>query len=181
MAEPHHGRRDSRAGDHARVNRDIKATHVRLIDVDGTAIGIVSIDDARRRALAASLDLVEIAPKAEPPVCRIINYTKYRYLQDKANKARRHHTPETKEIQFGVRIGEGDILVKLRKAKEFLQRGESVRIVIQFKGREIAHPELADRILERIAVELEGSGRAQHSARRDGRKISLIYQPGARC
>ncbi len=180
MAEPHPRRRDGHAGDNARVNRDIKATHVRLIDVDGTVIGVVSIDDAQRRAQAVGLDLVEIAPKAEPPVCRIINYTKYRYLQDKANKARRHHTPETKEIQFSVRIGEGDLLVKLRKAKEFLQRGESVRIVVQFKGREITHPEIADRLLVRIAGELESSGRTQHSARRDGRKITLTYQPGAR-
>ena len=178
MAEPHPRRRDAHADDRVRVNRAITETHVRLIDVDGTAIGVVSIDDARRRALAASTDLVEIAPKAEPPVCRLINYTKYRYLQEKANKARRHHTPDTKEIQFGVRIGEGDLLVKLRKAKEFLQHGEPVRIVVQFKGREITHPEIADRLLARIADGLKDSGRTQHDARRDGRKISLTYQPG---
>jgi translation initiation factor IF-3 len=163
--------------DRPRINGSITASTVRLVGADGQMIGVVSIDTARRQARDAGLDLIEIAPGAEPPVCRILDYSKWRYQQDKAAKARRQHTPDTKEVQFGVRIGEGDLVVKLRKAREFLAQGDAVRILVLFKGREVTHPELAERLLERIDRELGGVARAQHDPRKEGRRISLTYKP----
>lgn len=178
MADQRHGRgADRNHRDRTRVNGGITAPTVRLVGADGQMIGVVSIDVARRHAREAGLDLIEIAPDAAPPVCRILDYSKWRYQQGKAAKARRQHSPDTKEVQFGVRIGEGDLVTKLRKAREFLAQGDSVRILVLFKGREVTHPELADRLLERIGRELGDIARALHDPRREGRRITLTYKP----
>jgi len=178
VTDRHAGRSKAhRNDDRTRVNRSVTAPLVRLLGVDGQALGVVQLDVAQRQARDAGLDLVEIAPTAEPPVCRIIDYSKWRYQQDKLAKARRQHTPDTKEIQLRIRIGEGDLVTKLRKAREFLTHGDPVRIVVLFKGREITHPELAERLLERVASDLDDIARRHQDARQDGRRITLTYLP----
>lgn len=144
---------------------------------DGKALGVVKTAEALASARASGLDLVEVAPQANPPVCRILAYSKWRYQQDRQERAKRQHGQETKIIKFGVRIGEGDLDTKCRKIRELLADGDKVRIVISMKGREVAHPELAEAVLSRVDERVSGSGRREGVSRREGRTISLDYLP----
>lgn len=176
MSERRQGRHAGTGHRRIRVNDAIKSAQLRVVDADGVTLGVLTRRDALEQAVSRGVDLVEIAPQANPPVCKLVAYSKWCYEQDKAAKAKRASTHDTKEIQLGVRIGENDMAVKLRKAVEFLTDGDSVRIVIVFKGREIAHPELGDRVLKAVQSALDPVGRAQQAARREGRRITLTYQ-----
>jgi len=163
--------------DRTRVNEAIRAREVRLVGADGKALGVMKTTEALAAARASGLDLVEVAPQAEPPVCRILAYSKWRYQQDKQERAKRQHGQETKLIKFGVRIGEGDLETKCRKIRELLAEGAKVRIVVTMKGREVAHPELADEVLRRVDERISGAGRREGTSRREGRNVSLDYLP----
>lgn len=159
------------------MNEAIRAKEVRLVGENGQTLGVVSTPEALSQARAAGLDLVEVAPQANPPVCRILAYSKWRYQQERQERSRRQHGQDTKIIKFGVRIGEGDLETKCRKICAILGNGSKVRIVVTMKGREVSHPELAEEVLRRVEEKISVSGRREGGSRREGRNIHLDYLP----
>lgn len=141
----------------ARINQSITAPKLRLIDAQGNQVGILSRDEALAKAEEAGLDLVEISPAAQPPVAKIIDWDKYRYEQTKqARQAKKKHRVQAiKQMRFGLKIGQHDLDVKLRKVKQFLENGDKVKISVVFKGREMAHPEIGKLLVERITDQLD--------------------------
>jgi translation initiation factor IF-3 len=152
---------------------------VRLIGPDGTQLGIKSVPEALAIARGMELDLVEVAPDARPPVCRIMDYRKYRYeAQQRAKESRRKGTNiVVKEMKYRPKIGDGDFMTKTRKVKDFLAEGHKVKVTIMFRGREVHHPEMGMRILDRIADEVKHVARVETSARQDGRNMTMVLGP----
>jgi len=162
-----------------RFNDRIRAREVRLVDADGSQIGIVSIEDALRRAQGRELDLVEVAPQASPPVCRIMDYGKFRYEESQRIKESRRKTVQItmKEVKFRPKIGKGDFDTKVRHMIEFLEEGHKVKVTLQFRGREVAHPELGSRILDAVLLQLEGLAKVDTHARLEGRNMTMVLSP----
>jgi len=167
-----------------RVNRQIRAREVRLIDETGTQIGIVPLREALSIAEEKGLDLVEIAPQAKPPVCKIMDYGKFKYeLKKKEREARRkqkEHQIEVKDIRMKVRIDEHDLRVKLKYMREFLEDGDKVRVRIRFRGRENVHPELGERLFKRIVEELQDLGEVEVQPKREGPFLVFTLAPKRR-
>ncbi len=167
-----------------RVNRQIRAREVRLIDETGTQVGIVPLREALSIAEEKGLDLVEIAPQAKPPVCKIMDYGKFKYeLKKKEREARRkqkEHQIEVKDIRMKVRIDEHDLKVKLKHMREFLEDGDKVRVRIRFRGRENVHPELGDRLFKRIVEELQDLGEVEVQPKREGPFLVFTLAPKRR-
>jgi translation initiation factor IF-3 len=164
-----------------RINDRIRITPVRLLDENGEMVGIVETDDARRRAMELGLDLVEIAADVRPPVCRIMDYGKFKYEQskkDKANKAK-SKSSEMKEVRLGrsMKIGEHDIAIRVAQARRFLIEGHKVQIVQNFKGREVAHRDRGDDRMKAIIQELSDLGRVELMPRMNGRRLTMIIGP----
>ncbi len=150
---------------------------MRLLDEEGKQIDVMPLSQALTKAQELGLDLVEIAPDAQPPVVKIIDYKKFKYLEEKKEKEARKKTKETelKEVRFTPFIGEHDLQTGLKKVKEFLSDGNLVKISIVFKGRQMAHQEFGPKLLERILKELEGLAQMEKSARMEGRRfVSII-------
>jgi translation initiation factor IF-3 len=168
-------------GDH-RVNERIRVESIRLIDDQGEQQGIVSTRDALQMARNLDLDLVEIAPTAQPPVCRIMDYGKFKYDEEqKAKESRRKSTNVgVKEMKYRPKIGDGDFSTKTRAVEKFLAEGHKVKITIMFRGRESAHPELGKKILDRIVEQLEGVARVEAAAKLDGRNMIMVLGPDKR-
>src|SRR6202165_4239635 len=143
--------------DGPRVNEDIRVPQVRLIDQDGEMQGVMTARDALLRAYAVGMDLLEISPNADPPVCKILDYGKYKYeLQKKKNEAKkRQRVIEIKEIKVRPNIDENDYQVKMRAMKVFIEEGDKVKVTLRFRGREMAHQDIGIKVLERIRAELE--------------------------
>lgn len=167
------------AAQEPRLNDDIYAREVRLIGYDGEQLGIKSIRDARRAASDQGLDLVEIAPNAKPPVCRIMDYGKYKYDQArKARKARKNQNrAETKEMKFRPKIDIGDYTTKKRHVLRFLKAGSKVKITIMFRGREMSHPEQGLTILERLADDLKDVAVIDSKPKMEGRNMHMMIAP----
>jgi len=167
-----------------RVNRQIRAREVRLIDETGTQIGIVPLREALDLAEEKGLDLVEIAPQAKPPVCKIMDYGKFKYeLKKKEREARRkqkEHAIEVKDIRMKVRIDEHDLKVKLKHMRSFLEEGDKVRVRIRFRGRENVHPELGERLFQRIVEELQDVGSVEVQPKREGPFLVFTLAPRKR-
>ena len=162
-----------------RVNEAIRAREVRVIKSNGEQAGILSIAEARELAAQEGLDLVEIAPTSEPPVCRIMNYGKFRFQQSKKMKDAKHKQRhiQIKEIKFRPRIEEHDYQTKLRRIVKFLDHGDKVRAFVQFRGREMVHRELGLRILERVIREVDEIAiveRAPSTDRMEGNQMSMF-------
>jgi translation initiation factor IF-3 len=155
---------------------------VRLVDPDGLQLGIKPLPEALAIARQFDLDLVEVAPLANPPVCRIMDYGKFKF--DEAQKAResRRKTSNTgiKEMKYRPKIGPGDFDTKTRRVMKFLNEGHKVKVTIMFRGRELGHPELGRRILDRLAEELDGTARIETEARLDGRNMVMVLAPDKR-
>jgi len=149
---------------------------------DGEQIGLVSIDDAIRRARDLDLDLVEVAPNAAPPVCRIMDYGKYKYEQDiRQKEARKKQVRvEVKEMKYRPKIADGDYDTKTKKVKDFLKAGARVKVTIMFRGREMAHTELGQKILERLVVDLKGLAVVESPPKQDGRNMIMVVAPDKR-
>lgn len=162
-----------------RVNREIKVPQVRLIDHDGEQVGIVSVDEAMQRANDVSLDLVEIAPTASPPVCKILDVGKLKYQeQKKRSEARKKQkTIEIKEIKIRPNIDDHDYDVKMRSAKRFIGDGDKVKVTLRFRGRELAHQELGARVLERIKEELDLIAKVEQMPKMEGRQMVMVVAP----
>jgi len=152
---------------------------VRLIGRDGSQVGIVSIRDALLHAEQAGLDLVEISPRAVPPVCKVIDYGKYRYQMTKKERENKkaQHQAKLKEIKVKPNIDEHDLMTKIKHAKEFIDKGNKVRITCMFRGREITRPELGAKVTERFMNELKGMAQVEAPPKRIGRHLSLVLAP----
>ncbi|MBK6670518.1 MAG: translation initiation factor IF-3 [Actinobacteria bacterium] len=161
------------------MNERIRARDVRLIDRDGAQLGIKSLPEALSIARAAELDLVEVADKANPPVCRIMDYGKYKFeAQQRAKESRKRATNiVVKEMKYRPKIGGGDFDTKTRKVAQFLSEGHKVKITIMFRGREMQHPELGRRILDRVAEEVADLGKVEVTPRQDGRNMTMVLGP----
>ena len=152
---------------------------MRLIDRDGAQLGIKSLPEALSIARAAELDLVEVADKANPPVCRIMDYGKYKFeAQQRAKESRKRATNiVVKEMKYRPKIGGGDFDTKTRKVAQFLSEGHKVKLTIMFRGREMQHPELGRRILDRVAEEVADLGKVEVTPRQDGRNMTMVLGP----
>ena len=152
---------------------------MRLIGENGDQLGIVSLDEALRKASDVGLDLVEVAPNAQPPVCRLMDYGKYRYEQSKrAQEARKRQTViQVKEVKMRPRTDVHDLDVKKKKIVKFLSQGNKVKVTVTFRGREIVHPELGLEMLKKIAEEMAGISVLEHMASMEGRAMSMILAP----
>lgn len=162
-----------------RINEKIRVPRVRLIGVDGSQLGIFAIADAQRIADDQDLDLVEVAPGSDPPVCRIMDFSKYKYEQDmKAKKARKHQTKvEIKEIKFRPKIGQHDYETKKKHVVRFLTAGAKVKVTIMFRGREMVHAERGLAILERLAADLGELAIIEAQPKIEGRNMFMLIAP----
>jgi len=161
------------------INWDIKAPEVRVIDPDGKQVGVLPVKEAIKIAEERGLDLVEVAPNSQPPVCRIMNYGKYKYQQSKrTQEARKHQTViRIKEVKVRPRTEEHDFQFKLRHVKRFLDEGNKVKISILFRGREIAHPEFGKELLNRFIEGVKDVVVIEQSPRLEGRNMVMILAP----
>ncbi len=165
--------------DGPRVNEEIRVPQVRLIDQEGEMIGVMSARDALLRAYEVGLDLLEISPNAVPPVCKILDYGKYKYEQQKkANEARkRQKVVELKEIKVRPNIDDHDYGVKMRQMKEFITDGDKVKVTLRFRGREMAHQDLGLKVLDRIRTELAEATKVEQMPRLENRQMIMVLAP----
>jgi translation initiation factor IF-3 len=161
------------------MNDRIRITPVRLIDQNGEMVGVVETDEARRMALEAGLDLVEISPDARPPVCKIMDYGKFKYEEAKKNKASKSKTSELKEVRLGrsMKIDPHDVGIRVQQARRFLLEGHKVQLVASFKGREMAHREIGDRLIQDVISRLVDLGKLELAPRLNGKRINVIIAP----
>jgi translation initiation factor IF-3 len=165
--------------DSTRINERIRIPQVRLIDEEGKQVGVMDTDKALRYAQDKELDLVEVAPEARPPVCRVLDYSKYKYEQaQKAKQARKHQTQITvREIKFRPKIAEADYNTKKRHVERFLRHKDKVKITIMFRGREVTHPERGEMILKKLAEELEELAVVEQRPLTEGRNMTMLLGP----
>ena len=161
------------------INTDIRVPQVRLIDADGSNVGVVSINDALSRAEAAGLDLVEIVPNSDPPVCKILDFGKFKYEEQKRkNEARKKQKViEVKEIKMRPGIDEHDYQVKMKAIHRFLEEGDKVKVTLRFRGREMAHQEIGAKVLERVQVDLNLLAKVEAFPRMEGRQMTMVFAP----
>jgi translation initiation factor IF-3 len=150
-----------------------------LIDAEGGQVGIVSLDEARERATVAGLDLVEVAPDARPPVCRLMDYGKFKYEEArKAREARKkQHTMQVKEVKYRPGIEEHDYDFKTRHVRRFLEDGDKVKVTMMFRGRQMSHPEIGLEVLERVLGDVEDVGKIESQPVREGRTMIMVLAP----
>lgn len=162
-----------------RINEEIRAREVRLVGSDGEQLGIMSVKEALRIAADHNLDLVEVAPNAKPPVCRIMDYGKYRFEQSKREREARKKQKviNIKEVKFRLGIEEHDFQVKAKNAVRFLQAGDKVKVTIMFRGREIAHADLGRNICEKLANQLQDIASVEKPPNVEGRNMTMILVP----
>ncbi len=162
--------------DTPRINEEIRAREVRVVSADNDQLGIMSVRDALAMAEEQHLDLVEVAPNGKPPVCRIMNYGKYRYEQQKREKEakKKQKTFTLKEVKLRPHIEDHDFYVKLKNAAKFLGDGNKVKVTIMFRGRELSHPELGLNVLTRFAGELTDQAVVEKEAKLEGRNMTMI-------
>jgi translation initiation factor IF-3 len=159
-----------------RINRQILAPKVRLIDVDGKQLGVVFLKEAILKAEEADLDLVEIAPETDPPVCRVMDYGKYLFEQSKKTKKKSRQI-QIKEIKMRPVTDVGDYTTKIRKTIAFLQEGDKVRVVIRFRGREITYQQLGMEILQRVTNDVAEYGAVEQMPKMEGRQMVMTISP----
>lgn len=172
--------RDMRGGDNrsreTRINERIRAREVRVIDEDGQMLGVMTSFAALQLARERNLDLVEVSPQAVPPVCKILDWGRYKYEQSKRESEARKHQKVTqlREIRLAPRTAEHDIAVKVRKIQEFLAEGDKVKVSVVFRGREMAHPEIGRVLLEQITQAIKGTATVERAPLMEGRMMSMI-------
>ncbi len=161
------------------INEKIRVREVRLIDENGEQLGIVPTMDALRLARERELDLVEISGKTSPPVCKIMDYGKYKYqLAKKAQEAKKKQTViQIKEMKLGLKIEEHDLQFKMKHLREFLEEGHKLKIIIMFRGREILHIDMGEKLAQRVIESLKDVGELEQKSRFDGRNIVMIFAP----
>ena len=162
-----------------RINEEIRDKEVRLIDSDGSQLGIVSIQQAMDTAIQRGLDLVKIAPKAEPPVCRVMDYGKFRFEQAKKEKEARKNQKvvDIKEVRLSAKIDVADFNVRVKQAEKFLKGGDKVKASIRFRGREMAHTDIGLTVMQRFAEACAEFGSVEKAAKLEGRQMLMFIAP----
>jgi translation initiation factor IF-3 len=162
-----------------RINGEINSPEVRLIGIEGEPIGIVKIEDAMRMAEEKEIDLVEIAPTAKPPVCRLMDYGKFKYRESKkAHEAKlKQKQIQVKEVKFRPGTDEGDYKIKVRNLIRFLTEGDKTKVTLRFRGREMAHQELGMQLLKRVEADLSQIGQVEQWPKLEGRQMVMIVAP----
>ena len=157
----------------------INYPEVRVIDADGEQVGVIKTEEALAMAQEAGLDLVEVSPNASPPVCRVMDYGKYKFeankQQQKAKKKQKQI--QVKEIKFRPRTEEGDYKTKVRKLREFLEKGDKAKVTLRYRGREFAHQELGLELLKRVAADLEEFSSVEQMPKMEGRQMVMMLSP----
>ena len=168
-----------RTRDLPQINERIRFPKIRVIDTDGAQLGIMPPLEALQLAEEKELDLVLISDKADPPVCRIMDYGKYKFEQEKkAREARKkQHTADVKEVKMRYKIEEHDYNVRVKQAERFLKDGDKVKATVMFRGREIQHSDLAEDLLKRMATDLEPYGELQQAPKKEGRNMMMLISP----
>ena len=171
-------RKEGNISKNIRINEEIRAKELRVIGASGEQLGIMPLEDALRISQDAGVDLVEISPNAEPPVAKIIDWGKFQYqkMKEQQKNKRNAKSVELKQMRFGLKIGMGDLDVKLRKIKKFLVNGDKVKIQIVFKGREMAHKEIGFEMAEKIISLLENDAIVEQKPQMAGRNLSLVIR-----
>lgn len=161
------------------MNGDIEARSVRLVGADGSMLGIVGIHEAMGAAQDAGLDLVEVSPNAEPPVCKVLDYGRFKYeAQKKKNEARKKQkTIEVKEIKMRPGIEQHDYDTKMRSVRRFLEEGDKVKVTLRFRGRELAHQEVGRAVLQRVQTELGEAVKVEQFPKMEGRQMVMVMSP----
>lgn len=161
------------------INEQIEASEVRLIGADGSQVGIVTIEEALEAAKAASLDLVAMAPDAEPVVCKIMDYGKHLFeaKKQKAAAKKKQKQQQVKEMKFRPGTEEGDYQVKLRNVKRFIEHGDKAKVSLRYRGRELAHQELGMEMLKRIEIDLEEVATVEQYPKMEGRQLIMVLAP----
>jgi translation initiation factor IF-3 len=165
--------------DETRINERIRVPEVRLIGDDGTQIGVVAIDEALRYAQERDLDLVEVSADSRPPVCRVLDYSKYKYEQEQKAKAARRHQKQVnvREIKLRPKIATNDYETKKNHVVRFLKGEDRVKVTIMFRGREQSHPERGERLLMRLAEDVAELGTVEQRPQQDGRNMTMLLAP----
>ena len=165
--------------DGPRVNTEIDSRTIRLIDADGEMVGVVSLREGLDMAAEVGLDLVEVSPNADPPVCKILDFGKYKYeAQKKKNEARKKQKViEVKEVKLRPSIDDNDYDVKMRAMRKFLTEGDKVKITLRFRGREMAHQHLGMAVLDRVREQLDDLAKVEQIPRMEGRQMVMIVAP----
>ena len=179
MSRPFPSRSPSFSGSFTRVNGKIRAREVRVIGIDGKQLGVISLNDAINLARTSGVDLVEIAPNATPPVCRVVDFGKYRYEQAKKDKeSKKHqHASTVKEIQLSPRIDAHDLGVKVGHAIDFLCEDMKVKVALRFRGREMAHTEFGFQVVKKFLEEVAPYGHPDFQPKMIGRGINVMVSP----
>ena len=162
-----------------RINEEIGVMRVRLVDERGNMVGVVGRSEALQMAANAGLDLVEISPNADPPVCKILDYGKFKYEeQKKKNEARKKQKIiEVKEIKLRPSIDDHDYQVKMRSMNKFIEEGDKVKVTMRFRGRELAHQDLGMNVLMRVKEDLDGIAKVEQMPRMEGRQMTMVVAP----
>jgi translation initiation factor IF-3 len=162
-----------------RINRMIRAREVRVIGSEGEHLGVVPMDEAFAMAAAQGLDLVEVSPDAEPPVCKIIDYGKFRYMQDKRGREakKKQRVIQVKEVRMRPKTEENDYQVKSRQIRRFLEEGNKAKVSMRFRGREHEHAELGQQKLERLMLEMQDVATIEQAPQMEGRMITMVLAP----
>ncbi len=165
--------------DETRINERIRVPQVRLVGEDGNQIGVVDTQQALRYAQERDLDLVEVAPEARPPVCRVLDYSKYKYEQEQKAKAARRHQKQVnvREIKLRPKIADNDYETKKNHVVRFLKGDDRVKVTIMFRGREQTHPERGERLLMRLAEDVNELGTVEQAPQQDGRNMTMLLAP----
>ena len=162
-----------------RVNERIRVAQVRVIGEEGAQLGVMAPAEALRLARERGLDVVEVAPQTSPPVCRIMDFNRFRYEEQRREREARkkHHVAKLKEVKLKPHIEEHDYQVKLAMLKRFLMRGDQAKVTMVYRGRELAHTELGRRILERLIKDLESISKVERTPMLDGRFMTMVFGP----
>jgi len=161
------------------VNEQIKAREVLVIDPEGTQLGVMKTEEALQLAQEKKMDLVNVAPNARPPVCRMMDYGKHKYEQSKRDREakKKQRTTGIKEIKLRPNIDKNDFDVKVKRGKKFLEKGDKIKVTVMFRGREITHPEIAHRLCKEMADNLADYGVVEKPAKQEGRNMLMILAP----
>lgn len=166
-------------GSEPRINREITVEKIRLIAADGAMIGVTSIAEGLRIAAADSMDLVEISPNAEPPVCKVMDYGKFRFAEQKKfqEQRKKQKVIQIKEIKLRPGIGQHDLDIKLRSIHKFLEEGDKVKLTLRFRGREMAHQEFGMAVLIKVRETLGDKIKVEHEPKMEGRQVIMVVAP----
>ena len=165
--------------DGTRINENITALKVRLLDAEGEMLGVYGTKQAIEKAYEAGLDLVEISPNAEPPVCKILDYGKFKYEQQKkiSEAKKKQVTVDVKEIKLRPAIGDHDYQVKLKAARKFIGQGDKLKVTLRFRGREMAHMHLGMEVMQRMKTDMLDIAKVDQEAKTEGRQIMMVMSP----